>query len=206
MFMGSAWGVGLRCASRYLEGILHRGRDMSTRNEHILSEFRHALAEHSLHEALGVLNRTTEFRFTGVYRFEKDLVVNVVLFDRQNPALRIGEDVRLNESYCRYTALAGDRYTIEDSASDPRLLTHAAREAVMSYGAVLLTDEDGSPLGTLCHFDVCPRPLTVDIYQHLALVRPDVERAVRERRGIPDREPGVFQIANFAGRSTSPST
>lgn len=161
-------------------------------------EFRAALSAYGLYDALGVLNATCEFRFTGVYRFERDMVINVVLYDRENPGLKIGEDVRLHESYCRMTAVAGDRCTIEDSRADPRLTEHAARDAVQSYGAVLLKGSQGGPLGTLCHFDVRPVRLGPEVFELLEAVRPDVERAVLSRQGLPHREPGTTQIADFS--------
>lgn len=164
----------------------------------IRRRFRGQLEARGLHAALGVLNAAVDFRFTGVYRFEGDLVVSVALFDRENSELRIGEDVRLLESYCRMTAVDGDRCAIEDSNADHRLAEHAARMAVHSYGAVLLRNPDGTPLGTLCHFDIRPRPLDDSIFALLEAVRPDIEDAVLARRGIPERAPGEHPIANFA--------
>lgn len=169
----------------------------------ILQDFRNVLNAAGMHRALAILNGTTDFRFTGVYRFEDDLVVNVTLYDRNNPDLRIGEDVRLQESYCRLTATAGDVCLIEDASSDSRLSQHAARDAVLSYCAVLLTGPDEEALGTLCHFDVRPREIPEAVVELLKQVRPEVASAVAERRGIPIREPGRFRIADFApGTST----
>ena len=163
----------------------------------IIRSFRSTLAENGLHSALGVINATTDYRFTGVYRFEHELVVNVVLFDRENPELKVGEDVRLMESYCRITAVMSNPFGIDDAPADDRLDGHAARDAVQSYLAVLLRNPDGSPLGTLCHFDVRPRPFDDAMFEILDAARADVEQAVLGVRGLPDREPGVYRIANF---------
>ena len=74
-------------------------------------------------------------------------MVSVALFDRENPALRLGADVKMKESYCWLTGVDGGGFIIEDATCDPRLGGHAARGEVRSYVAVLLRDREGSPWG-----------------------------------------------------------
>src|SRR5215210_6409425 len=105
-----------------------------------------------IHAALHLLNGTTPYRLTGVYRFEGGLVRSVALFDRKNPHLLVGVDVPWQDSYCRLAEEDGARYEILDAPHDPRLTTHAARATVQAYVAVLLKMPNGSPLGTLCHY------------------------------------------------------
>ena len=50
--------------------------------------FERTLHCQGMNAALALLNATTPYRLTGVYRFDGDLVRSVVLFDRKNPDLR----------------------------------------------------------------------------------------------------------------------
>jgi hypothetical protein len=134
---------------------------------------------------LSALNRATTFRFTGVYRFQSQTVVSVVLFDRKNPHLRIGADVPWQDSYCRLTAEQGTSCEITDAVTDSRLWTHAARESVRSYVGVLLKKRDGTPLGTLCHFDLVPHRIDPVAAESLQAVRRDVEAYLWKHQPLP---------------------
>jgi hypothetical protein len=144
----------------------------------ILTNFERVLHERGLHGALRVLNATTPYRLTGVYRFEADLVKSVVLFDRKNPELSVGVDVPWNDSYCRLAAEDGRRCEISNSLADVRLGSHAAREAVQAYVAVLLKTPGGTPLGTLCHYDLKPVVPPDGIFNALERVAPAIERSL----------------------------
>jgi len=144
----------------------------------IPANFERLLQEKGLPGALRALNATTPYRLTGVYRFEEGLVRSVVLFDRKNPELTVGVDVPWNDSYCRLVAEDGRRCEIADSLSDVRLRSHAAREAVQAYVAVLLKTPDGAPLGTLCHYDLQPIEPPADIFDALDRVAPVIERSL----------------------------
>ena len=141
------------------------------------------LAEGDLFHLLEYLNRLTDHRFTGVYRFEPGWVVSVALWDRENPRIRIGADVKMKESYCWLTGMGGASYVIEDACADSRLAGHAAREAVRAYIAVLLRDKSGDPWGTLCHFDFQPRAVKLQTKARLERFRPLIEEMfVRDDR------------------------
>lgn len=150
----------------------------------IVRAFEQSLQEQGLFGALRYLNSTTEYRFTGIYRFEPDWVRSVLLFDRGNPHLQLGKDVPLQDSYCMLTAQDGASCTIEDAQSDPRLLRHAARESVLSYYAVHLVNPDGLSWGTLCHFDFIPRRVTDEMKQVFDAVRPAIQRALWAEVGV----------------------
>ena len=110
--------------------------------------------------ALRYLNARTRFRFTGFYRAEPPLLLNVHLFDRENPALNLSGDVcRLEDTYC--ARVWGDErpFVVFDSLGDPRVEAHAARERVQSYCGVPIWLDGGRLWGTLCHYDVRPRLL-----------------------------------------------
>lgn len=142
--------------------------------------FAPALHESDLYELLGHLNSFTTHRFSGVYRFEPGWVVSVALFDGENPAVRVGADVKMKESYCWLTGL-GSQFLIEDAVCDNRLNGHAAQAEVRSYLGVLLHDKRGVPWGTLCHFDFAPRAAEACVLAQLEQYRPLVEEMfVRE--------------------------
>lgn len=114
---------------------------------------------HSLLEALEYLNLRTRYRYTGVYRFDPPMLRNVVLFDRENPSLSSGCDVRMDETYCSIVGARSAPYAIEDATLEDELVMHPARLSVVSYCGVPLRSPDGSCVGTLCHFDDRPRLL-----------------------------------------------
>ncbi len=93
---------------------------LSPRTVHLLIPFERALHEHDLYAALAFLNGTTPYRFTGVYCFEPGLVRSVVLYDRENRNLRMGEDVPWFDSYCMLTAENGVECEIQNSVIDAR--------------------------------------------------------------------------------------
>lgn len=145
--------------------------------------FAGSLHEDHIVELLEYLNKLSTHRFTGIYRFEPGWVVSVALYDRANPNLRIGANVKMKESYCWLTGITGAGYVIEDATRDPRLDGHAARDEVRSYIAVLLRDKHDVPWGTLCHFDFEPREATPEMLEQLNMFRPLVEELlVRDRR------------------------
>jgi hypothetical protein len=153
---------------------------LSPRTVHLLIPFERALHEHDLYAALAFLNGTTPYRFTGVYCFEPGLVRSVVLYDRENRNLRMGEDVPWFDSYCMLTAENGVECEIQNSVIDARLSVHAARLKVLSYCAVLLRAPSGEELGTLCHYDVVPKKADPAVLEGLRACRPAVEMSLWE--------------------------
>jgi hypothetical protein len=170
----------------------------------IVDPIERALSERGLFDALRLLNITTDYRFTGVYRFEAgaaELVRSVTLFDRKNPHLCIGEDVAWLDSYCRMTARDGESCWIDSALTDVRLRTHTARAAVQSYIGVLLRLSSGAPLGTLCHFDVRPRRTEERTIRDLRAVRGCIERALEAALPVRSDHPhdAVSDVVTTAG-------
>ncbi|MBA3271876.1 MAG: hypothetical protein H0T71_15345 [Acidobacteria bacterium] len=150
----------------------------------IVVECQRALEHGGLFAALKALNQTTPYRFTGIYRFEGRWVRSVWLVDRERPDTHFGSDVLWDESYCRLTATNGASCEIVNALEDGRLLEHAARQAVQSYVAVVLASPDRSALGTVCHYDVCPRDPPIGTLEVLQSVTPVIERAVWNQLGL----------------------
>jgi hypothetical protein len=144
--------------------------------------FAPALGQCDLRQLLRHLNALVPHRFTGVYRFEPGWVMSVALWDRENPTLETGANVKMKESYCWLTGLDQSCFVIEDACVDPRLVAHAARDEVRAYAAVVLRDRQLVPWGTLCHFDFQPRQVPAGTIDQLELYRPLIEEMlVRDR-------------------------
>jgi GAF domain-containing protein len=120
--------------------------------------FEHVLRAQGLISALGLLNRRTRFRFTGLYRVAPPELHNISLYDRENPMLRVsGAVTTLCDTYCGIVQESGQPYRVKDALADASLQSHAARGSVQSYAGVPLRLPTGQVLGTLCHFDGRPR-------------------------------------------------
>ncbi|HKG93814.1 MAG TPA: hypothetical protein VKA84_18035 [Gemmatimonadaceae bacterium] len=115
------------------------------------------LGASGLHAALEFLNARTRHRFTGVYRFDPPLLRCVCLFDRENPALALGGDVPMCETYCSIVGGTTAPFGTPDAEADARLVRHPARASTRAYWGVPLCRADGSAFGSLCHFDPRPR-------------------------------------------------
>lgn len=122
----------------------------------IIDDVRSALAKGGVHAALAVLNKGTDHRFTGVYRFDGEMLRNVCLFDRQNPTSVVGDDAPLRETYCSIVGRGRVSFVSANTVDDARLTEHPARLSVQSYCGVLLRNADATPFGSLCHFDLLP--------------------------------------------------
>ncbi|MEO6365186.1 MAG: GAF domain-containing protein [Luteimonas sp.] len=129
------------------------------------------LKKDGLHAALRLLNERTPHRFTGIYRYDGDMLRNVILFDVHNPHLLRGGDIPMQHSYC---ALLPDSHAgaieFDDPRSDPPSMARAHLTPVVSYCGVLLVNAAGEPFGSLCHYDLNPcQPRTSDMAMLRAL-------------------------------------
>lgn len=124
---------------------------------------RDRLRGEGLRGALGYLNGRTRFRFTGVYRMEPEILRTIELFDRENPTLKVSGDIApLRETYCGIACRTEAPFSTPDALADARLLTHAARQSIISYVGVPIRRPSGAVWGTLCHFDNRPRLIPGD--------------------------------------------
>lgn len=133
--------------------------------------------------ALRFLNARAPHRFTGIYRPEPPVLRSLMLFDRENPTLQAGLDAPLRETYCSIVAETGAPFATADPAHDPRVSDHPAGAAVLSYSGVPLRDESGTTIGTLCHFDVVPRPIPDEELSLMERLTPLIVAALR-REGM----------------------
>ncbi len=160
---------------------LQRQRPRASQHAAVIAQWTAALSKGGLVAALRVLNERTRFRFTGVYHADPPVLRNVVLFDRENPTLNVSGDVAvLEETYCGITYGTGAPFVTADAPGDARLVTHAARDSVLSYSGVPIRMRSGRPWGSLCHFDVRPRLLPADELPVLEVVAALLESWLKE--------------------------
>ena len=118
-----------------------------------LAAFSRALREDGLHAALLFLNARTPHRYTGVFRFDGDMLRNVALVDKWDSDLTHGADVPLAEAYCAHLHRTGEPLQVAHGPSDARV-PWMAGSAIVSYCGAVITTPGGEPWGALCHFDL----------------------------------------------------
>ena len=123
----------------------------------VVAEFRSIFDRKGLHAALAYLNARTRHRFTGVYRFEPPMLRSVCLYDRENPALHVGSDAKMSETYCSIVGAETEWFATANADADTRVNEHPARVNFQAYCGAPVVDGGGACVGTLCHFDQRPR-------------------------------------------------
>lgn len=113
------------------------------------------LADDGLRAALLFLNNRTSHRYTGVFRFDGDMLRNVALVDKWDPEINHGDDVPLAAAYCAHLHRTGEPLEVENGATDQRVPWMRGSPIVSYCGSVIL-DLAGGPWGALCHFDTAP--------------------------------------------------
>ena len=140
---------------------------------HSLRQLKAILRGQDVRAAVIFLNGLTEHRFTALYRFDKETLVNLYFFDRENPTQESTPDIPVMASYCVFVRNSGTMFTTPDSLQDDRVRAHPKRKVVQSYFGVPLLDEDGKMFGTICHFDLRPIPISdenVELMEAVALL------------------------------------
>ncbi len=117
-----------------------------------LAEFRDALCD-GVHAALRYLNGRTPHRFTGVYRYDGEMLRNVALFDRFDPESQFGCDIPMAHAYCANVGRTGEPLEFDDCKADGRF-PYLPASPVVCYSGVLISRPGGAPYGTLCHYDI----------------------------------------------------
>ena len=118
-----------------------------------IGEFTQVMQAQGIHAALQYLNSRTPHRYTGVFRFDGEVLRNEALFDRLQPAVQQGDDVPMAVTYCSLVGQQLAPLEITDAATDPRV-RGVIDTPVVSYCGVLVRDAQGQPFGTLCHYDM----------------------------------------------------
>ncbi|NVO33471.1 hypothetical protein [Hymenobacter lapidiphilus] len=141
-----------------------------------ITDFAALLQQQGVHAALAYLNYRTPHRYTGVWRFDGDMLRSEALFDRKMAEVRQGADAPMAATYCSLVGRTEAPVQILDATIDPQAL--GIDTPVISYCGALMRDEQGRPFGTLCHYDLqrcqertSDQPLLMAaaqlLYQHL---------------------------------------
>ncbi|MBF9239761.1 hypothetical protein I2I05_20375 [Hymenobacter sp. BT683] len=117
-----------------------------------IAAFGAVLHAQGVHAALGYLNHCTPHRYTGVYRFDGDMLRSEVLFDRKLADVRTGADAPLADTYCSLVGRNEAPVQILDAATDPQAT--GIDTSVISYCGALIRDGQGKAFGTLFHYDL----------------------------------------------------
>ena len=105
------------------------------------------------------LNDGVPHRYTAVYRFEGEVLRNVLLYDKRGqmrPDYLIA--VPFKQSFCQFV-LRDRAFRTDDSAQDERLAGNPYRGVVVSYHSVPVVNEHRALWGTMSHFDMSSHPL-----------------------------------------------
>ncbi|MDB5858187.1 MAG: hypothetical protein JWQ76_1876 [Ramlibacter sp.] len=117
--------------------------------------FEQSLRQGGLRAALAFLNQRTPHRYTGIFRYDGEMLRNVALHDKWNVDVARGSDLPLAGAYCSVVHDTAGPLVVEDGAIDIRF-PHLQGSPVLSYCGALIRDEQGNKYGALCHYDVQP--------------------------------------------------
>lgn len=107
-----------------------------------LRGFEDALRQSGIAGPLRFLSARTSHRFTGVLRFDGDLLRSVALVDKWLPEVERGDDVPLAQAYCAHLKAVGEPLDVTDGRTDPRT-PWMAESDVASYCGAVICDENG---------------------------------------------------------------
>ena len=127
---------------------------VGTHFEDDFHEFKRRLDSHGLEGALRFLSGRTPHRFTGIYQYAGNTLLNLVLFDSVEDVLKKGGASPLENTFCSLVKDTKQQVLeINDAAQDERVKGKVITP-VVSYCGVLMKNEAGGSFGTLCHFDM----------------------------------------------------
>lgn len=127
-----------------------------------IKQFSSVLMSSGAPAALAYLNQGVPHRYSAIYRLADEKFENLFLHDKQGEITpEFLAVVPFEISFCQFVLRDGV-FTTNDSAADRRLDGHPYQGVMVSYHGVPIAGDDGSLLGTLCHFDVSKHPLAKD--------------------------------------------
>ena len=143
-------------------------------------ELENTLHRGGVRELLSWLNRRTPHRFTGIYRYDGDILRNLYLFDRSDPTVQSGGDELTIATWCALLREQGHSLEVPDGTKETRFPLLPVT-SVISYCGALIRDENGEPYGTLCHYDMLPCEQRISDIPLLEAATPLIYQRVRAR-------------------------
>lgn len=132
---------------------------MPSAAEH-LNAMRQIRANSGVRAMLIFLNGLTDHRFSALYLFDAERLKSLYFYDRERPAIDTCPEIPVMASYCVFVRNSGSKFSMADSLDDARVAGHPKRLEIRSYCGVPLVDESGRMVGTICHFDARPLPIS----------------------------------------------
>ncbi len=118
-----------------------------------LAEFSDLLRQRGLLEAMRLLNARTSHRYTGVFRFDGEMLRCVALVDKWDASVTCRDDVPLDKAYCAHLHRTGEAVRVDYGPTDARF-PWMQQSPFVSYCGAVISDPHGEHWGALCHFDV----------------------------------------------------
>jgi GAF domain-containing protein len=143
----------------------------------IAGKFKMTLEADGLSAAMRWLNDRVPYRFTAIFAFDRDMLRNICLIDKQNQNITKCSDQPLTESYCLYVRRSGERFSVEEASLDGRVAGHPKRQSFQCYYGIPLFNSKGKMLGTVCHFDSMPVRVTEEVATALDDLAPLIAEA-----------------------------
>jgi GAF domain-containing protein len=148
----------------------------------IAGKFKMTLEADGLSAAMRWLNDRVPYRFTAIFAFDRDMLRNICLIDKQNQNITKCSDQPLTESYCLYVRRSGERFSVEEASLDGRVAGHPKRQSFQCYYGIPLFNSKGKMLGTVCHFDSMPVRVTEEVATALDDLAPLIADAAFSNR------------------------
>jgi GAF domain-containing protein len=121
--------------------------------KNIAAELERCLVDDGLRGALAYLNRRVPHRFTALHIRDFDVLKNVYVYDRDDPAAKPFMNLPVYETFCALVLANGQPLVINHAEMDPEATQPVHNAVARSYCGVPLHRPDGSIFGTLCHYD-----------------------------------------------------
>jgi GAF domain-containing protein len=135
------------------------------RSDENFRHFNDVLETSGVRAAFAYLVGLTDYRFISLYRFKDQKSIAVLYYDREHPTEPATTETDADTTYCWFVRDQKQIFSTVNAASDPQLQDHPKREIIAAYCGLPIFDERGDVLGTLCHYDPCPRdPAQLDMH------------------------------------------
>ena len=112
----------------------------------IAGKFKMTLEADGLWAAMRWLNDRVPYRFTAIFAFDRDMLRNICMIDKQNQNITKCSDQPITESYCLYVRRSGERFSVEEAPLDGRVAGHPKRQSFQCYYGIPLFSSKGKML------------------------------------------------------------
>jgi CheY-like chemotaxis protein len=137
-----------------------------------LEELGDSLERHDYRHLLGTLNSLTDYRYSALLRSDETELRSIWTFDRERPLVDpFTSHLPIAETPCAPVLAEARSIGVADATLDELVPAGQRHPAMRAFAGVAWCDEEGSPVGVLCHFDPEPRevdPATLELMERVA--------------------------------------